>query len=463
MAKRSAFMWIDTPLFDRSAVGLEGIDRVLDILVDAGIRGIVLGPPWAAEVTETPEQGRPHGPFTDKVFRESLRVHIGAKPIYARWFHAFKPDERLYRFTRLKPYKAPDRGGKPDIFKQILKSSKEKGLSVLLLVEGATPTVFLNPPEGSVMMEDVLGNEMGYNCPNDPEFPEYMEAYMRDSYQNYPEIDGFMIDHLEFPSYTISEIFACFCEACRQKASALGYPFEELKSGARRTYKRLAYLTPDDIVAISTARSGILDSFAAFASDRELSDWISFKVESLNALFETMRACTKDIDPRLELDIDCVTASFALLSGVDLRKLHRYADFVNPKLYTTPDFWGWRGRITEYLKTLTKLNPRLSEQATLRLLHRIFGMELLLGGRTLEETLGAKFPQRVLSSEAQKNLAFLGDMAKLRPWIRLDIEVEELDNLLRALTETDVEGVLVRSYEVATEEKLNAIRRFTTA
>jgi len=462
LAKPSAFMWIDTPLFDRSAVGLEGVDRTLDILMDAGIRGIVLGPPWTAEVTETREQGRSHGPFTDRVFRESLRVNIGAKPIYTRWYHAFEPDERLYRFTRLKPYKAPDRGRKPDLFKQILKGSKEKGLRVLLLVEGATPTVFLNPPEGSVMMEDVLGNEMGYNCPNDPEFPEYMEAYMRDCYQHYPEIDGFVVDHLEFPSYTTSEIFACFCGACRKKASSLGFSFEGLKLGARRTYKRLAHLTPDHVATISTARSGILDSFAAFAGDRELSDWISFKVGSLNALFETLQACTKDIDPKLELDLDCVTASFALLSGVDLRKLGGYADFVNPKLYTTPDFWGWRGRISEYFKTLTMLNPMVSEQATLTLLHKIFGMELLSGGRTLEETVGAKFSRRVLSSEVHKNVAFLGGRHKLRPWIRMDIEAEELINLLESLTETKVEGILIRSYEVATEEKLNAIRKFTT-
>jgi len=459
LGRYSAFMWIDTPLFDRSAVGLEGVDRALDTLIDAGIRGIVLGPTWTAEIVETPEQGRSYGPFTDNVFRESLRVNIGAKPVYARWFHAFKPDKRLYHFTRLKPYRGPDTGSKPDIFSEIVRSSKEKGIRVLLLVEGATPVVFLNPPEGSVMMKDVLGNEMGYNCPNDPEFPEYMEAYMRDSYENYPEIDGFMVDHLEFPSYTISEIFACFCEGCREKASALGYSFEALKSGARRAYKRLAHLTQNQVAAISIARRGMLDSFAVLAADRELSDWIRFKVESLNAVFESIRRSVNDIDIKLELNIDCVTASFALLSGVDLGNLRGYADFVNPKLYSTPDFWSWRGRISEYVKTLTKLNLELSEEAALRFLYIVFGMELLSSEKTLEETVDTKSPQKVLS-EIQKNAAFLGDKSKLRPWIRLDIEMEELDNLLGALVKTGIEGVLIRSYEVATEEKLESIHKF---
>jgi ATP-dependent DNA ligase len=70
-----------------------------------------------------------------------------------------------------------------------------------------------------------------------------------------------------------------------------------------------------------------------------------------------------------------------------------------------------------------------------------------------------KSRQKVLS-EIQKNAAFLGDKSKLRPWIRLDVEVKELDNLLEALLETGIDGVLIRSYEVATEEKLDAIHKF---
>jgi hypothetical protein len=263
-----------------------------------------------------------------------------------------------------------------------------------------------------------------------------------------------MVDHLEFPSYTISEVFGCFCEACRKKAAVLGYAFDELKSGAKEAYEHLAGLSSDCF-----SSNGMLDAFAKLVGNPKLWNWLRFKVESLNALFEDAQKVTKEIDSRLELDLDCVTASFCLLSGVHLGKLSGYGDFVNPKLYLTNDFWGWRGRISEYFNSLSKLNPKLSEKATLQLLFEIFGMQLLMDKRDLKEIMNTPFTQKVLSSEVRKNLGPLGDRKKLRPWIRLDMQLGELENLLRALSESDVEGVLIRSYEVATTEKLDAVRR----
>jgi hypothetical protein len=438
---------------------LEGIDNVLDNLIKRGIRGIVLGPLWCAEVVKHPGEGSPYGPFHEEIYRESLRKNVGEKTIYTKWFHAFEPDLELYRRTRIKPYtRPPMEKNELDPYAQIIKTAKEKGMRILILYITATPSVVILP-EGSTEIRDIAGNKMGFSCINDPELPEYTWAYLHDIYQHYPEIDGFAVDHIEFPSYTLAEVFTCFCDGCRAKASELGYSFERLRATAKKLYTCLSVIKSHDVQAILETRRGILDYFELLLRDTSFIDWIRFRMESTNSFATKVRSFIKEMNPKLEVNIDAVTTSFALPSAADFHSLRDICDSINPKLYITSDFWGWKGKITEYVKTLTGINPELSEEACLTLLYKIFGLDGLSEIKSLKELNEKPISYETLLSELNKATAWFGDKSRVRPWIRIDISAEELHNMLMAIKDANVGPPLIRMYDVAPDEKIETISR----
>jgi hypothetical protein len=456
--KINAYMWVGYPVAPRYELWpgvLEGIDKMFDKLVDAGFKGLVLGPFSALEDIHGK---RSYGPFTSEIWHEALREHIGSKSIKINLYHAFKPNFKNYEGTQVKPIHvtgAENSGLK--WFTTLLKEAKERGLKTYYLWMLACQISEL-APQGVSEVTNVFDNKMDFLCLNTPGLAEYMKGYLKDILENYPDIDGVIVDHLEIPSYTSELLFTCFCEACKRKADKLGYDFERMKAAVLKFYSNITNLNETTIKKVAEGEMGVNDFVGSIMGDEFLTDWFKFRFETVNELADELRQVINDVNPHLEFHIDSVTTSFAPCSGVSFKALRRFGYMVNPKLYPATDLWGWRSRIKDYIN-LVRQNKSIDDFTMLKFIERVFGLIGISNFKTLNELYSKPLPKELFINELEKAALLFGSKHRIRPWLRIDYElVDEIRNMLKAIRESGVEGVFIRNYAAATQLKLKIIK-----
>jgi hypothetical protein len=285
-----------------------------------------------------------------------------------------------------------------------------------------------------------------------------MAGYLRDILDNYPDLDGVILDHLEFPSYTADALFTCFCDGCHAKAKSYGYDFNDLKQTALKFYSWIKNLDKRRIERISEDGMSPVDTMAEIFSHEDFVNWWQLKFKSTTELAGHIREIVNEVDPSLELHIDCVAPSFAPLSGVNVTSLSRYCNMFNPKFYPSTDYWGWHARLTSYAD-LIREGKEIDESVTFKFIVKLFGLKGLLRYKSINELKNTPLPTELFRNEAEKAIELFGDKRRIRPWVRLDYALtSEIRNMVRAIADAGLEGAFFRYYSAATEEKLDIIQ-----
>jgi hypothetical protein len=451
-------MWVGYPVAPHYELWpgvLEGIDKMLDKLAEKGFKGLVIGP---FSALENPNGKRQYGSFTNEIWHEALRKHIGSKIIKMDLYHAFKPNMKNYEGTEVKPIHivgAEASGLK--FFSTVLKEAKDKGMKVYYLWMLACQISELAPQNVSEIT-DIFGNKMDFLCLNTRGITEYMRGYLKDILENYTDIDGVIVDHLEIPSYTSNLLFTCFCDACKEKAHKLGYDFERMKLAALKVRSDLMNLDKQTIKKIANDEIGFSDLLGSVIGNEYVYEWLKFRFKTVNDLANELRQVTNEVNPNLEFHVDAVTTSFSPCSGVNFKSLKKYAYMINPKLYPATDLWGWRARIKDYIN-LIRQNKSIDDITMFKFLERIFGIKGISMFKTLHELYNNSLPMELFINELEKASILFNAKYRIRPWLRIDYElVDEIKNMLRAVKEADIEGIFIRNYAAATEPKLNIIK-----
>ncbi|MEM3063135.1 MAG: hypothetical protein QW303_06310 [Nitrososphaerota archaeon] len=345
-------------------------------------------------------------------------------------------------------------------FKQVMKVAKDKGLKVYYLWMSATP-INEFAPINIQAITDVFGNKKGFICINTPGFPEYMAGYLKDILNNYSEIDGIILDLLQFPSYTADLLFTCFCEACHNKAEKHGYAFNDFKRAALKIFSQIKSLDKEKIVQISDDGLGPIDTMAEIFSNEDFVNWWNFKFSSINEFAQCIRNIVNDINPSLELNIDCVSPSFTPLFGVSLKSLRKYADVINPKFYPSEDLFGWRGNLISYANFIRENREKeIEEHIVIKFLAELLNLKEVSKFKTLTELREVSFSVELFKNEVNKAVNLFGDKKRIKPWVRLDYALtSEIENMIKALSSANLGGAIFRYYAAATEEKLNMIQK----
>ncbi|MEM3406309.1 MAG: hypothetical protein QXJ06_04925 [Candidatus Aenigmatarchaeota archaeon] len=455
------YMWVGypvSPYFEKWIGTLEGIDYMIDNLVKRGFNGIVIGP---FSAIENPEGKRQYGPFNSEIYRESLKQKMGSNIIKADFYHPFCPTEKYYQDTIVRaPYVSGCENSGKKYFKQVMKVAKDKGLKVYYLWMSATPINEFAPINVQTIT-DVFGNKKGFICINTPGFSEYMAGYLKDILDNYSEINGIILDLLQFPSYTADLLFTCFCEACHNKAEEHGYAFNDFKRSALKIFSQIKNLDKEKIMQISDDGLGPIDTMAEIFSDENFVNWWNFKFSSINEFAQCIRNIVNDINPSLELNIDCVSPSFTPLFGVSLKSLRKYADVVNPKFYPSEDLFGWRGNLISYANFIRENREKeIEEHIVIKFLAELLNLKEVSKFKTLNELREASFSVEIFKNEVNKAVNLFGDKKRIKPWVRLDYALtSEIKNMIKALSSANLGGAIFRYYAAATEKKFDIIQK----
>jgi hypothetical protein len=368
---------------------------------------------------------------------------------------AFAPNWALYEGIEMQPPGLPEElESASRIFRDAVKAGADKGFELYFHDWGQ----FRWFGSGS--------------CLNNPEQLRYGLARTRDTFEQYPETHGFVLDGPEH-GYEIepghrSDLFNCFCEHCERKARELGYDFAAMKEAAERLRVRLRELSPEMMSGFIATQTGPFDAVDLLLQEPVLFDWLRFKTDCIQDYVSAFCACVKEIDPRLKLACGPRTSAFAPLTGYNYRRLGQVTDFIAPKLY----FWqhgvdGLKGTVHRYARTLMEWGECGDEGLALDFVFKLFGFAMA-GVQTLEalsEPLNAAFFKETVPGEIAKMIFRTGSVERLKPWVGLHhggvrISTTELQLLLEAVARSGLRSFIYWHYSDMTEDEWRVLREY---
>lgn len=311
----------------------------------------------------------------------------------------------------------------------------------------------------------------------DPFIPYYL-ARARDAFARFPSMRGILNDGPEF-GYEIApgfmggnwDLFTCFGPCCAARAQAMGVDWNGILATARTLRHRLRSLDEATLRAAiasqadspasptnpaATERTAI-DVLAALVGMPALPEWFQFKTAVAEWHIARLCAGVNTISPTLAVGVGSRTAAFAPLTGYDLRRISRHADFVLPKLYMwMGGYDGLYGSVYRWADLLCQWNPTLSPALVMQAVFALFGfalpevathtdMERYIDPAHLHSGAdvpgGDPFPDEffatVAVSETQKMIHRTGDASRVRPWTGIShggriMTAHELDQMVAA-------------------------------
>ena len=368
---------------------------------------------------------------------------------------AFAPNLDLYEGIEMRPPAMPEElEASSQIFRDAVKAGADQGFELYFHDWGQLAWTGPN------------------SCFNNPERIRYGLARTRDTFEQYPETHGFVLDGPEH-GYEIepghrSDLFRCFCEHCERKARELGYDFAAMKEAAARLRTRLQELTPEIMRGFAATQTGPLDAVDLLLQEPALFDWLRFKTDCIQDYVRAFHACVEEIDPGLKLACGPRTSAFAPLTGYNYRRLGEVTDFIAPKLY----FWqhgvdGLKGTVHRYATTLMECGGVADEELALDFVFKLFGFTMpdVHSLAALSEPLNAAFFKETVPGEIAKMVFRAGSRERLKPWVGLHhggvrISTDELQLLLQAVADSGLQSFIYWHYSDMTEDEWAVLRAF---
>lgn len=448
----------------------EGVEAVLDALQRAGIGGVML-------TTYYEELMAPgHGVRFPSLMASLERKLGGLDEMHVIIHSAFEPTPSYYGPSKIRPLPtSPDPDLRRDLLGDTIAAARRRGLRVM--IADAPLAVPPRPEAGNLDPYGYPWPAVGYEeckavradgqritgveakgCPNNPDVRHHGLGRIRDILAHFPDLDALGLDHVEFPTYTVEDNFACFCDHCRSRAQRLGYPWERMRQDSMAFLSRLHQLTNNDLRAVVRGQ-GLLAALDLLVRYPGVLDLVRFKLDSIDAFLCDVRAVTREMGAgHVKLALTGFTPAFALVASRDYRRLPERCDVLIPKFYM--EHWvrilGW------WVDRLTGWNPSLDPSLCLLAIYRVLGFDGLRmpqAREALDLRSGLAVPVELIDMEAPKMLDMVGTRAAVFPVIHMAGTTETLTCKLEALRRHRM-GALLWGYFFATDEKLDAIRRF---
>jgi hypothetical protein len=247
---------------------------------------------------------------------------------------------------------------------QMISEARRRGMQAHL---GLTPLLPPDPRPGDLPVR-VDGVALGpprvadLVCLNSPAARQYALAFVQDTVLHYAEIDGLILDWVEFGAYKLEDHFTCFCPHCQARAVEAGFDWEAIRRDVRALWDGLHVLSPGRLahsrrlVANASAFLELLVHFPAWLA------FLRFKADSVLGFYREIREGLDQAGwQHVSLTARGWCPPWNLSSGITYRSLAEVCQAVAPKLFTFDHavIPRWVGEV------LLDWNPALSEQDVL--------------------------------------------------------------------------------------------------
>ncbi len=413
--------------------------------------------------------------YLDKMEEAGARTLAFGTPL------PLEPDPRNYHGAIKGCPPPPDAMARAGTIRACLKAAQDRGMHIYTYgtnphMSGASEVYGRLHTKHVLRPDHALARVKSYwgACANGPEFLPFYLGRIRDVQRNFPQVEGFLNDGPEF-GYEIAggfmddnlNLFGCFGPCCQNKARELGYDFGDLKQAATTLMHWLHALDGAAVERMLEHPGEPLEALSAAAGEERVAAWLRFKQDSIASYIQQLCQGVREVSPALCMGVGSRLPAFTPLTGYDLRRLARHADFLLPKIY----LWmggvdGLYGTVYRWVQTLKTWNPHLAEDLLFRFAYRLFGFELPRIDRlgdilrhiepgfadTIALThLGAPFPAEfftgAVADQVRRMIAQVGDAGRVRPWLDSHhsgrvLTPNELDQALTAAQSAGLETYL---------------------
>lgn len=262
----------------------------------------------------------------------------------------FKPREKHYAQTKLRhrPPGADDEYAGREVFADLAEPARRRGMKVHeRLYEPGGPAIRNRIDHGeTVLTIDVFGEPGNRPCWNNPDYVEFVAAWVRDLFEQYP-LDG--IQYGAERSGPLSRLIdwpaavpTCFCDHCRRRADAEGVDFDRAREGLTKVCRFVQALERGEEAGPDGALVGFLRLLMDYP---EIFAWEAMHYRAGERLHRRIRDTIKQANPKAFVGrhIDHSQCSWdvffraampysAMIAASEYLKLSTYHDILGPRL-----------------------------------------------------------------------------------------------------------------------------------
>lgn len=316
----------------------------------------------------------------------------GHRDLFIRVAPSFAADTSLYGADG---YRAPEpsaltaRNG--HLVADFIDAAKSRGLEAHLRVQAAAPPGFrAGISDVGADDEPRLPNGEGLpdrleqgGCLASPHIKNYICGLLRDLCAQYPDADGFHLDWVEYPPYTLDSVFFDFSGHAEAAAYRLGFDFGRMRADALAVRcKLLGGLTDTDLRQFATHEGARDEWLEVLTSHPGLADLFRFKSHLVEELLAACRAAVTDAaGPTKKIAPMAFPPPWTAVSGFDYGSAAKHCDSILLKLIPS----HWPMMLRAYGDTIARANPNLSETLLVDALHQILDIGGAETGAALDE------------------------------------------------------------------------------
>jgi hypothetical protein len=442
----------------------EGVARVLDNLAGrAGATAVACNPHVAAPAPDGVGRFQPP-PDAGASVRLLERPLWGRSSLWVQSAPAFAPRTEFYAQSSYRPQPAtPLTAEAGAVIGAFVRAARSAGLRVSTQFPAATPPG-LQPTDEPLLPDGRRPERMAATGSlAAPDIRAWNHAALRDVLTEYPEFDEIRLDWPETPCYKLDEVFQDFGPTAIAWAADRGYPVEAIRRDVAGLYHHLhGGLTNAEIEAVAAAADTEVLTCGPFARFPLLAQWLEWKAALVVDLLADWRdALTNVAGAAAILSANAFAPPYHRLTGFDYGAAAQPCSIVAPKLYAM----HWSMMIDFWCRPLLAANAGLDEQLLVTTMARLLGLvepENLVGLADFGYPAPDQ-PQPVTDGQIRRKIehvrAAVAGGAAVFPVVHGYGPLADFERRLRAVADSDADGVWINRYGYLSDEKLDAIKR----
>lgn len=326
----------------------EGVENILDNLTNyAGVNSVYLVGIMHNEKRPLRELYYPHNPKRKFYTPEDSRVY-------------YRMDLDNFKNTPLKPiFTEVDFLKGKDWLDELIQAARKRGMKVGSEI---SHTIFDSKRamkdhyhllqknvKGELVKQCVGANRTKLFCPNQEQVSEYIVKLFFDTVKNH-DIDfiqsclilfaeGSVVkfnnaisddDELEVLLGTLEG--GCFCDSCREKAIALGYDFDQIRTDLSRLYDIVTQAGLQELVERKLLDQGNLTASGFLLENPSFYQWLEFRQRSITTLFQRISDEIRTANSKIEFRYNTYL-KYPELAGLSFSQVKPHIDSIRESDY----------------------------------------------------------------------------------------------------------------------------------
>lgn len=459
MPGRQRFLGVTTmsPFFQN-----EGIDQTLDNLTRAGVTAVATN----TSVTAPGAEGEGSFQPPDDA---GASVRLFDRPLWSQqalWLRSSPGHQANLDYFQGLPYqpRAADdltlEAG--HLVADFIAAAKARGLRVYIQTSAATPPGLRSEdtprlPDGRLPQARMANT----GSLASPAIRAWNQAWTRDIFAHYPQVDGIRPDWPEYPCYKLDEVFQDFGDHVANWAEQHGFDFARIRSQAEQFYRYLhGGLTNSDLVDFASPDRGKFTIARLFNRFPGVVEWFRLKAALSTDLLRDWRAAiTTHGGADKELSANAFMPPFSFLTGLDFGAAAELCASIAPKLYTM----HWSLMVKFWGDVLMSTNAGLDEKLLVRALVNLLDLadDLVAAGIDDYGYPAPDEPHPIPNGPQVRKiaqaLAAANGKAKIYALVHGYGPADDFRRRLQLVADSPADGVWINRYGYLSDEKLAII------